>query len=127
MSEFDFFNIMSQFEYPEIDGSFQKTWLQFNSLPEPILEEYDEIYPIGKLIKSLPDDCDLQLANSNAIRFAHYFLIPSSIRVNCNRGVNGIDGSLSTAVGFSAANNRPTFYITGELSFFYDMNALWIT
>ena len=57
---------------------------------------------------------------------AHMFNIDSSIRVNCNRGVNGIDGSMSTAVGFGADNERLTFYITGDLSFFYDMNSLWI-
>ena len=57
---------------------------------------------------------------------AHYIPIKEGIRVNCNRGVNGIDGSMSTAVGFGADSNRPLFYITGELSFFYDMNSLSI-
>ena len=57
---------------------------------------------------------------------ANFIPIDPSIRVNCNRGVNGIDGSLSTAVGFGAESDRPLFYITGELSFFYDMNAISI-
>ena len=56
----------------------------------------------------------------------HFFPTDETVTVNCNRGVNGIDGSMSTAVGFSADNDRPTFYITGDLSFFYDMNSLWI-
>ncbi len=43
----------------------------------------------------------------------------------CNRGTNGIEGSLSTAVGYAAASGRLTFLLTGDLSFFYDMNALW--
>lgn len=77
-------------------------------------------------MSQLPENCDLQLANSQTIRMAHYIPIKESIRVNCNRGVNGIDGSMSTAVGFGADSNRPLFYITGELSFFYDMNSLCI-
>ena len=52
-------------------------------------------------MNSLPKNVDLQLANSCTIRMAHFFPTDSSIRVNCNRGVNGIDGSMSTAIGFS--------------------------
>lgn len=126
MTELDFFMNINEFLLSDNKSEYRDAWMVYRDLPEPTLSEYNEIYPIGKLIHNLPDDCDLQLANSNTIRFAHYFDIKKSIRVNCNRGVNGIDGSMSTAVGFSTTNKRPTFYITGELSFFYDMNALWI-
>lgn len=40
-------------------------------------------------------------------------------------GVNGIEGSLSTAIGYAAASSKLNFIIIGDLSFFYDMNALW--
>lgn len=126
MSETDFFECLAEVITPNPDFTYRESWMQFENLPTPSMEFFDEIYPIGRLIQSLPDNCDLQLANSNTIRFAHYFHLKPSIRVNCNRGVNGIDGSMSTAVGFSAINDRLTYYITGELSFFYDMNALWI-
>ena len=101
-------------------------WEQFRELPEPPTEHYDEFQAIGWLIHSLPENSDLQLANSNTIRMAQFFNIPEDVRVNCNRGVNGIDGSMSTAIGFASATEKPVFYITGELSFFYDMNSLWI-
>jgi 2-succinyl-5-enolpyruvyl-6-hydroxy-3-cyclohexene-1-carboxylate synthase len=45
--------------------------------------------------------------------------------VYCNRGVNGIEGSLSTAAGFSCVADERVFCVTGDLSFFYDQNALW--
>ena len=48
-----------------------------------------------------------------------------SLKVFCNRGTSGIDGSSSTAVGASIHNPEPTLLITGDLSFFYDSNALW--
>ena len=40
--------------------------------------------------------------------------------------MNGIDGCLSTAIGYAAATAKPTFVIIGDLAFFYDMNSLWI-
>ena len=43
----------------------------------------------------------------------------------CNRGVNGIEGSLSAACGYSLASDGRAFCVTGDLSFFYDSNALW--
>ena len=47
--------------------------------------------------------------------------------VYCNRGVNGIEGSLSAAVGFSLCekSDKKVFCVLGDLSFFYDQNALW--
>ncbi|MGB5236330.1 MAG: thiamine pyrophosphate-binding protein, partial [Flavobacteriaceae bacterium] len=43
----------------------------------------------------------------------------------CNRGTSGIDGSTSTAVGASLYYKNPTLLISGDLSFLYDINALW--
>ncbi|MEG0529403.1 MAG: thiamine pyrophosphate-binding protein, partial [Bacilli bacterium] len=45
--------------------------------------------------------------------------------VFCNRGTSGIDGSTSTAVGACIASEQNTVMITGDISFFYDSNALW--
>ena len=49
----------------------------------------------------------------------------STITVFCNRGTSGIDGSTSTALGAAYATQKPTTLVTGDLSFFYDSNALW--
>ncbi|MEX0272929.1 MAG: 2-succinyl-5-enolpyruvyl-6-hydroxy-3-cyclohexene-1-carboxylic-acid synthase, partial [Flavobacteriaceae bacterium] len=77
------------------------------------------------LSKQLPRDSQLQLANSSTIRYMQLFDIDSSIQVFCNRGTSGIDGSVSTAIGAAVVSQRPTVLITGDLSFFYDSNALW--
>lgn len=126
MDEEIFFKNINEHSNKESDHSFHKAWNELAEIPEPALDKYDEIYVIGKLVKSLPSNSDLQLANSNTIRMAQFFNIPNGVRVNCNRGVNGIDGSMSTAIGFSSATDKQVFYITGDLSFFYDMNSLWI-
>ena len=46
-------------------------------------------------------------------------------KVYCNRGTSGIDGSLSTAAGYASASDKINTIILGDLSFFYDSNALW--
>lgn len=70
-------------------------------------------------------------ANSTAVRLANSF---ARHRVYCNRGLNGIEGSLSTAAGCSVVAARRgdgqqapenVFCVIGDLSFFYDQNALW--
>lgn len=61
-------------------------------------------------------------ANSTAIRLANTF---ARHPVFCNRGVNGIEGSLSTAAGMSVVTDKRVLCVIGDLSFFYDQNALW--
>ncbi len=82
---------------------------------------YDEI------IKSIPANFQVHLANSSTVRYAQLFPMDPSLAVFCNRGTSGIDGSTSTAIGSSIHATAPTLLITGDLSFFYDSNALWNT
>jgi 2-succinyl-5-enolpyruvyl-6-hydroxy-3-cyclohexene-1-carboxylate synthase len=53
------------------------------------------------------------------------FSIKKTVNVFCNRGTSGIDGSTSTAIGAAFSSEKQTVFITGDLSFFYDSNALW--
>ena len=64
----------------------------------------------------------LHAANSMSVRLVNLF---ASDYVFCNRGVNGIDGSLSTAAGCSLVTTQNVYCVIGDLSFFYDQNALW--
>ncbi len=78
-----------------------------------------------KVIKGLPANSQLQISNSSAIRYAQLIPIDPSIEVYCNRGTSGIDGSTSTAIGAAVANDKQTVFITGDIGFLYDSNALW--
>ena len=51
--------------------------------------------------------------------------VDPSIKVFCNRGASGIDGSTSTALGAALVQKEQTVLITGDISFLYDSNALW--
>lgn len=75
-----------------------------------------------ELIDRIGCNVAVHYANSTVIRKADLF---ARHYVWCNRGVNGIDGSISTAAGFSLAYDGLVVCITGDLSFFYDQNALW--
>ena len=66
--------------------------------------------------------CHVHYANSSSVRYGCLY---SSHYIYVNRGVNGIEGSLSTAAGYSVAVKDKTFIVIGDLSFFYDANALW--
>lgn len=64
----------------------------------------------------------LHFANSQPVRFANLF---ARQHVCCNRGVNGIEGTTSAAAGCAAVTDNRVLCVTGDLSFFYDQNALW--
>lgn len=90
---------------------------------EPI--EYSSMYAVQQYIKNIPANSLLHIANSNSIRLSAYFDVDPSIVVYDNRGTHGIDGSMSAFIGQASVSNRPSFLLIGDLSFFYDMNALW--
>lgn len=89
--------------------------------------EYSQMATVKYFEEQLADldiDICVHYANSSAVRLA---CIYAQHYIWCNRGVNGIEGSLSTAAGFSLATNDMTVCVIGDLSFFYDQNALWNT
>lgn len=92
-------------------------------LNEPI--EWSEVRAIQRFMNRLPPNAVLHLANSNTIRVANYFPVKPEVDVFCNRGTNGIDGSMSSYLAQSYTTDRPSFLVIGDLSFFYDMNSLW--
>lgn len=74
---------------------------------------------------ALPNNYILHSGNSTVIRYIQLIDKFSKFENYCNRGTSGIDGSVSTAVGASYINGKDNLLITGDLSFFYDSNALW--
>lgn len=80
---------------------------------------------IRELQERIPEDGQVFVANSMTIRDFDYFWFSGESKAVLygNRGVNGIDGTISTALGL-AANGRPTYLVTGDLSLFHDLNGL---
>lgn len=86
---------------------------------------YSDLKAMQSIIPAVPEEYMVQLANSSTIRYAQLFNWKKNQRIFCNRGTSGIDGSISTAVGAACVTEKPTLMISGDLSFFYDSNALW--
>lgn len=87
--------------------------------------EWSDLSVFEQIRKAVPENSVLHLGNSSPVRYAlicdavhdaHYF---------SNRGTAGIDGPLSTAVGFAHESEKLNTMLIGDLSFFYDSNALW--
>lgn len=80
---------------------------------------------IRELQEHIPEDGQIFVANSMTIRDFDYFWFSGESKAVLygNRGVNGIDGTISTALGL-ATNGKPTYLVTGDLSLFHDLNGL---
>lgn len=110
---------------------YQSDWLKIREKHAQKHQAYLEQIPFSDfkvfdaVLASIPDNCLLQLGNSSTIRYAQLFDVNPSLQVYCNRGTSGIDGSTSTAVGAAVVSDKQTVFVSGDLSFFYDSNALW--
>ena len=93
---------------------------------DEFIPPYSSLWAVKEFESSLHNvnyEAEVHYANSMAVRLA--CLYANGRYVWCNRGINGIEGSVSTAAGFSLASKSVVFCVVGDLSFFYDQNALW--
>lgn len=89
---------------------------------EPRYSQMMAVRMFESMLDELDYDFCVHYANSSAVRLANIY---ASHYIYVNRGVNGIEGSVSAAAGFSVVREEMTFCVVGDLSFFYDGNALW--
>ena len=106
--------------WKEVRGKRQKRHEEYmNEIP------YSDLKAMQLIVPKVPEKRVLHLANSSTIRYAQLFKWDESLKIYCNRGTSGIDGSISTSIGAAMISEEPVLMITGDLSFFYDSNALW--
>lgn len=86
--------------------------------------KWSDIRAINIILQSLPMDFVVQCSNGMTIRNVSLVGL-KGYDVYCNRGVNGIDGSTSTALGFSTVSEAPTLFISGDMSALYDVSAFF--
>jgi len=117
---------------PSRDNSqWFSNWVETNQQTKQGLSALNDEVQLneGKVFLELqhvtPDDCQIFVSNSMPIRDCDTFFHAheSERKIYANRGANGIDGIVSSAIGVSAVN-KPTVLVIGDLSFFHDLNGL---
>lgn len=123
--------VTSQTDAP---ATYLQQWLHFERQQRQRIDttlaqtdEWLESKLIWQLAQVLPPHAPLFVANSMPVRDVEWFWPPCdrNIRPYFNRGANGIDGTLSTALGI-AHRQQPSVLLTGDLAFLHDTNGLLI-
>jgi len=116
-----------------LDSDFSNKWMSASFLAKEQHDIYLRTCPWSDLKvhevlqDTFPDNINLHFSNSSVIRYNQLFTpIPTNIYFS-NRGVSGIDGCTSTAIGVSLGSDRFNVLVTGDLGFVYDSNAFWNT
>ena len=92
-------------------------WNDSSALTEPLVAR--------TLVEAMPQDSNLVLSSSMPVRDVEWFSAPRvGVRVLANRGVNGIDGVVSTAVGVAAESGKLTALLIGDIALLHDTNGL---
>ena len=111
--------------YEEWQEAFANEIQRLMSIDENVLTAATTVKYFEEQLEDMDYDCKVHYGNSTAVRLACQYA--SGHAVYCNRGINGIEGSLSTAAGHAVIceGMQNVFCVLGDLSFFYDQNALW--
>lgn len=123
--------LASGIETDRLDAEYVARWAALRTKIEAIhngfAPAFSQMLAVKLLEERVTKDDDVHYANSMSVRLGSIF---AKHYCECNRGLNGIDGSISTAAGAALAKSSTrakgkVYCVTGDLSFFYDENALW--
>jgi 2-succinyl-5-enolpyruvyl-6-hydroxy-3-cyclohexene-1-carboxylate synthase len=114
------------------ENGYLTKWQDLNRLTKDNLTvirdttEMSESRLFYQLAEMLPEHANLFVGNSMPIRDLDSFFHNNgkSINILANRGANGIDGTISTAMGAAAVSKHPFYLVLGDLTFFHDLNGL---
>ncbi len=129
--QFDEVNFLNEFKFPSKPSKLLKSkWEQFIS-GNPIetngwsLNFQQEFQWVHTFMKQLNEHDVLHLGNSMAVRYGSW-AGTCKAPIYSNRGISGIDGCLSTAIGFAkSCEEKIVYLIIGDVSAIYDAHGLW--
>ncbi len=128
--EYFFSQLVSTLRHVETKCDYASEWLKAMKHGQLLDELYvkqapwSDLKAIATIMKHIPRGWNLQVSNGMSVRYTQLFQTENVHRTDCNRGVSGIDGSTSTAIGASSVYNGTTLLITGDMSAQYDIGAL---
>lgn len=128
----DAHSLAEEIQHQSVSKEWTETWADLEARTQEALsariDAIDTLFE-GKvaalLSKHLPIGTPVSLASSMSVRYAEYFwsLGSRAYSVFCNRGANGIDGTISTAMGV-AHRAKPAVLLAGDLAFLHDANGM---
>lgn len=127
------FEDLADIEVPTPEKDWLHKWVSGDAAVEKsIAREFSDLSffeepKVTRLLsENLPKNSHLYVANSMPIRDLEWFWKPGNRKRNLYgaRGVNGIDGTLGTAMGIAHLSKEPVYLLSGELAFLHDSNAL---
>lgn len=105
-------------------NNFQKSEIEHDTYLETV--SFSDLTVMHEIFTQIPQNSVFHMGNSSVARYAQLFDLRKKLAVYGNRGTSGIDGSVSTAVGAAAKQlDKVHTLVVGDISFFYDSNALW--
>lgn len=116
------------------DSAWADAWIERDRRAGDVMRRSAANFPepfegrvFTELQAALPEGATIVAGNSMPVRDLDSFIATSATRLDCvsNRGANGIDGVVSTALGAAAAGRGPVTLVIGDISFYHDMNGLW--
>ena len=115
----------------DVQRAFARAWIDANDAARKRIASVDDAEAgfegafVRRVVELAPEGSCLFSANSMSVRALDTFYLKSAKRlaVLCNRGLNGIDGTVSTALG-AAQHFAQTTLVTGDLTLLHDLNAL---
>ncbi len=116
-----------------LDSDFSNKWMSASFLAKEQHDIYlrtcswSDLKAHEILQDTYPDNINLHFSNSSVIRYNQLFTPIQTNIYYSNRGVSGIDGCTSAAIGVSLNSDRFNVLVTGDLGFVYDSNAFWNT
>lgn len=106
---------------------YYEAWKSLNdTMVYDIEVPFSNMYVAQQLYKDIPQGSIMNFAILNSLRCWSYFPLDKSIECYANVAAFGIDGCNSMLIGESMNTDSLCFIVTGDLAFFYDMNALGI-
>ncbi|MBP2097748.1 2-succinyl-5-enolpyruvyl-6-hydroxy-3-cyclohexene-1-carboxylic-acid synthase [Enterococcus rivorum] len=116
-----------------LPAKWSEDWINWQQAVEMTLSEITELASLNEISASrvlhqkMAKNGQLFISNSNAIRFIDRYAdkVNAGYRVYGNRGINGIDGIVSTALGMCAVQPEvQNVLLIGDLALYHDMNGL---
>lgn len=132
VSETTFMHSLLEQKSDLINSNFGALWKQTDFIAEQkaidfvLNAPFSDLKAIDLILDCIPENSHIHMGNSSIVRYCQLFNPIGSMTYFSNRGTSGIDGSTSTALGAALAKKDVLHVLlTGDVSFFYDSNALW--